>query len=133
MKLQGQRLVILVAHEFEDIEVLYTTVRLSEEGAQITVATLPLEAIGHFNPRPYFPEKLVTGRFGSTVPFLVLEEGKRWSHRSTKDIRAEDYDAVIIPGGFAPDFLRCDAKVLSFVANMDRQGKIDHYPLKIGN
>jgi len=124
MKLKGKRVVILVAHEFEDIEALYTVVRLSEEGARITVATLPLEATGHFHPRPYFPSKPVTGRFGSTVPFYVLEEGKRWVHRSTDDLRAEDYDGVVIPGGFAPDFLRCDPKVLSFVASMYRHGKI---------
>lgn len=124
MKLKGKRIVILIANEFEDIEALYTTVRLSEEGAQITVATLPVEALGHYHPRPYFPDKPVTGRFGSTVPFFVLEEGKRYSHRSTKDIRAEDYDAVIIPGGFCPDFLRIDPGILSFMADMYRKGKI---------
>ncbi len=72
MKLKGKRIAILVANEFEDIEVLYTTVRLSEEGAQITVATLPVEAHGHYHPRPYFPGKPVTGRFGTTVPFFVM-------------------------------------------------------------
>ena len=124
MKLERKHVVILAAHEFEDIELLYTTVRISEEGASVTVATLPLEEVGHFHTRPYFPSKIVTGRFGSTVPFYVLEEGKRWAHSSTDDLRTEDYDAVIIPGGFAPDFLRCDPKVLSFLATMHRQGKI---------
>ncbi len=124
MKLKGKSIAILVAHEFEDIELLYTVLRFSEEGAQITVATLPPEAAGHFHTRPYFASKPITGRFGSTVPLYVMEEGKRWVHKSTNDLQAGDYHAVVIPGGFAPDFLRCDEKVLSFVAEMYRSGKV---------
>lgn len=124
MTIQGKNVAILVANEFEDIEVLYPLIRLSEEGAKITVATLPSEAIANFHTRPYFPDKPVTGRWGSTIPFYVLEEGKRWVHRSTNDLKAEDYDVVYVPGGFAPDILRCDDRVLSFVADMHRQGKV---------
>jgi len=124
MKLKEKNIVILTAHDFEDVEVLYSLLRLSEEGAKITVATLPLDAIGHFSARPYWPEKPITGRFGSTVPFYVLEEGRRWKHISTDELNADKYDAVVIPGGFAPDYLRCDEKVLSFVAEMYTSGKI---------
>lgn len=124
MKIKGKNIVILAAHEFEDIELLYPILRFSEEGAMITVATLPSGAAGHFSTRPYWPDKPITGRFGSTVPLYVLEEGKRWIHRSTDDLKVEEYDAVVIPGGFAPDYLRCDKKVLSFVAGMYRKGKV---------
>ncbi len=124
MRIEGKRIVILTAHEFEDIEVLYLILRLSEEGAKITVATLPPESPGHFSTRPYWREKPITGRFGSTVPLVVLGEGRRWVRCSTDDLKADDFDAVLIPGGFAPDYLRCNRKVLSFVAEMYRKNKV---------
>lgn len=124
MRIEGKRIVILTAHEFEDIEVLYPILRLSEEGAKITVATLPPESPGHFSTRPYWREKPITGRFGSTVPLVILGEGRRWIGCSTDDLKADDFDAVLIPGGFAPDYLRCNRKVLSFVAEMYRKNKV---------
>lgn len=124
MKLEGKHIVVLVAHEFEDVEVLYFVLRLSEEGAKITVATLPQDALCNYSTRPYFPDKITTGRSGTTVPFFVMAENKRWVHCSTNELKAEDYDAVVIPGGFAPDYLRCDENVLSFVADMYRQRKV---------
>lgn len=124
MRIEGKRIVILTAHEFEDIEVLYPILRLSEEGAKITVATLPPDSPGHFSTRPYWREKPITGRFGSTVPLVILGEGRRWVSCSTDDLKSEDFDALLIPGGFAPDYLRCNRKVLSFVADMYRKGKI---------
>ncbi len=122
--LSGKRVVLLAAHEFEDIELLYTILRLGEEGAEVHVATLPKDAPGHFHTRPYWPDKPITGRFGSTVPFYVLGEGNTWHHRSVDDLKAEDYDAVIVPGGFAPDYLRHHSGVLKFVADMHRHKKI---------
>ncbi len=43
---------LVVAHEFEDIELLYPLLRLSEEGATVTVGTRPKER--HFHTRPFF-------------------------------------------------------------------------------
>jgi len=124
MRLKGKNVVILVAQEFEDIELLYPLVRLSEEGAMITVATLSKDAYAHFHTRPYFPEKPITGRFGSTVPLVVLEEGKRWLHNTIDKLSAKDYDAMLVPGGFCPDYLRINDETLSFVADMYRSGKV---------
>lgn len=121
--LRGRRIVVITAHEFEDVEVLYPVLRLSEEGARITVATLRRDAFAHFHTRSYDATKPITGRFGSTVPFLALEEGFRWEHAETHDLRASDYDAVVVPGGFAPDFLRVDEPTMRFVADMHRAGK----------
>lgn len=124
MRLKDKRVAILAAHEFEDIELLYPLLRLSEEGAMITVATLPKDAYAHFHTRPYFQDKPITGRFGTTVPLIVLEEGKRWEHETIDNLKAEDYDAMIVPGGFCPDYLRIDDQALSFTAEMYRSGKI---------
>src|SRR5438105_3066807 len=120
--LSGKRVCFLVAHEFEDVELLYPLLRLSEEGAAITVATLPKAR--HFHTRPYLPEKPITGRFGSTVPVIVLEEGKRYAHKDLDSIKAEDADAFVIPGGFSPDYLRIDSKSLELLANAYRAHKL---------
>lgn len=122
--LKGKRIVILTAHEFEDIELLVPIVRFSEEGAHVTVATLEKDAYAHFHPRGFDPDKPITGRFGSTVPLMVLEPGKRWHHKEIHELRVDDYDAVVVPGGFAPDYLRIDDRTLVFVAGMHEAGKL---------
>src|SRR5947209_5170036 len=99
--LDGTRVAIVVAHEFEDIELLYPVLRLSEEGARIIVATLPQATPAHFHPRPYWGEKPITGRFGTTVPILVLEEGRRYTQQPIPELRLTDFDALLVPGGFS--------------------------------
>lgn len=122
-RLKGKHVLILCAHEFEDIELLYPVLRLSEEGAKVTIGILPKNG-PQFHTRPWWAEKPITGRFGTTVPIVVMEEGKRYNIIEIPQAKPEDYDAVMIPGGFAPDFLRCDKAVLKFVADMYKMGKI---------
>lgn len=110
-----------MAHEFEDVELLYPLLRLSEEGAGIVVATLPKSR--HFHTRPYWAEKPITGRFGSTVPIVVLREGKRYRHVEIDSIAAGEFDAIVIPGGFSPDNLRTDSVTLGLIAGAHRLGK----------
>lgn len=123
-RLDGMRLAIVVAHEFEDIELLYPTVRLAEEGAQIIVATLPLEAPGHFHTRPFFQQKPVTGRFGTTVPLVVLSEGKSYTQKFVTELSLADFDGLMFPGGFSPDFLRIHQPTLQLVADAYKAGKV---------
>jgi protease I len=118
--LAGKRVVMITAHEFEDIEVLYPVLRLSEAGMMVTVATLPKDAFAHFHARTLHPTKPITGRFGSTVPFIALAEGLRYRHLETTDLDPDGFDALVVPGGFAPDFLRVDETTLRFVAAMHR-------------
>jgi protease I len=42
---------------------------------------------------------------------------------SFADVRAEDYDALVIPGGRAPEYLRLNPKVLDLVRAMSKAGK----------
>jgi protease I len=123
-RLDGRRVALLVAHEFEDVELLYPVLRLSEEGATVVVGTLPLDAPAHFHTRPWHADKPITGRFGSTIPFLVLEEGRRYTHRPIPDLRVDDVDAVLFPGGFSPDYLRTDRTTLELAAAAHRAGKV---------
>lgn len=55
--------------------------------------------------------------------------GKRGDSRATiergaGEARAEDFDAVLIPGGYSPDKLRTDAAVVSFVKAFHDRGKL---------
>lgn len=93
--------VILVAQNFQDEEFTYPYYRLLEEGYQVDVAS---------------PEgKPVYGKYG--VPAKVT--------KSTDDLRAENYDLAILPGGFeSPDRLRMRGEVKSFVHEMHTRGKL---------
>jgi len=119
-KLSGKRVAIVVAHEFEDIELLFPVLRLSEEGAEIMV--VPVHAGLH--PRPAFDEKPVTGRFGHTVPIPVMAEGHRYSVGSIEELSAEDMDCLLFPGGYSPDALRLHEGTLDLVRQCHQRGKL---------
>lgn len=118
-RLTGKRILMLVANEFEDIELYYPLIRLSEEGAEIIVGTVEVG----FHPRPFVPGKPITGRFGLTVPAPWLREGNRYVTRPVDEVRSDDFDAVIVPGGFCPDNLRRDPAVVELVRQAAEMGK----------
>ena len=119
-QLTGKNVVIIVAHEFEDIELLYPVLRLSEEGAEIVV--VPVREGLH--PRPYVEGKLVTGRFGHPVPIPVMAEGNRYSVSSVEELSAVEIDCLLFPGGYSPDALRLHARTLELVRECHRRGKL---------
>ena len=101
MTLAGKHIVVLVDKGFEDLEFWVPTMRLREEGADVVIAGR--EADGTF-----------TGKHGLTATSEV----------AARDLQADDFDAVVVPGGWAPDKLRRDPGVTDLVAKMDRQEKI---------
>jgi protease I len=119
-QLTGKKVVIIVANEFEDVELLYPVLRLSEEGAEIVV--VPVREGLH--PRPYIEGKPVTGRFGHPVPIPVMAEGNRYSISSIEELKAIEIDCLIFPGGYSPDALRLHAGTLELVRECHRQGKL---------
>ena len=119
-KLTGKKVVIIVAQEFEDVELLYPVLRLSEEGAEIVV--VPVNEGLH--PRPYFQGKPVTGRFGHPVPIPVMAEGSRYRVSRLEELKAAEIDCVLFPGGYSPDALRLHAATLELVRECHRQGKL---------
>lgn len=115
----GKNVVIIVANEFEDIELLYPVLELSELGADVIV--VPVSSGLH--PRPQFDGKPVTGRFGHTVPIPVMEEGRRYKVGKLAELRADQIDCLMFPGGYSPDSLRHDPVVLDLVQECNRRGK----------
>ena len=119
-KCKGKKVAIVVAHEFEDVELLYPIIRLSEEGAQIFV--VPVQEGLH--TRPYLDKKPVTGRFGHTVPLPIMEEGKLYSVIDLKAISPDSFDCILFPGGYSPDALRLHEATLNLVRKFHEKGKL---------
>ena len=119
-KLTGKKVVIVVAQEFEDVELLYPVLRLSEEGADMVI--VPVNEGLH--PRPFVPGKPVTGRFGHPVPIPVMAEGNRYRVSKLEELQAAEIDCLLFPGGYSPDALRLHAGTLELVRECHRQGKL---------
>jgi protease I len=119
-QLTGKQIVIIVAQEFEDIELLYPVLRLNEEGAEIVV--VPVNEGLH--PRPYMAGKPVTGRFGHPVPIPVMAEGNRYRISSLEELNVEEIDCLLFPGGYSPDALRLHAGTVELVRECHRLGKL---------
>ncbi len=119
MKLTDKTICMPVAHEFEDVELLYPLLRLSEEGARIVLGTYHAS----FHARPYLKEKPITGRLGYPVPPVPMVEGRRFVLKDMLTLQPEDFDAVVIPGGFAPDILRREPRIVGFVRRAFELGK----------
>lgn len=100
MTLTGQKVLLLAADDFEDMELLYPLYRLGEEDAGVTVAGLD--------------DHPVRGKKGHG-PVAVDTTVDR--------VAEDDFSALVIPGGYAPDKLRRSADVLSLVRAFDAAGK----------
>lgn len=123
MTLDGQTVAIVAAHEFEDVELEFPLLRLSEMGADVRL--VPVRA-GH-HPRPSLEStgsKPVTGRYGTPVPPDVLTEGDHYAVTAFEDLAVADVDCVLLPGGFSPDHLRTEDRVVEFLAECDRAGVV---------
>lgn len=116
----AKKIAMIVANEFEDIELLYPILRLSEAGIENIVVPVPII----FHPRPYLEDKPVTGRFGHPVPIPVMKVGSHYTIKKIDEISARDVDGVLIPGGFSPDGLRRHRGVLELVRDCYQQGKV---------
>jgi protease I len=94
-------IVALVDDIYEDLELWYPRLRLEEEGWKVVVAG---------------PEarKVYAGKHGypcrSDIAFA--------------DLAAADYEALLVPGGFAPDKIRRDSRVLALVREMHSSSRL---------
>jgi protease I len=99
-ELTGQKIAILVETLYEDQELWYPYYRLIEAGAEVRVIG-PRK--GTFESKHGYPVK---ADFGAD------------------EVKATDFSAVIIPGGYAPDHMRRNKAMVDLVREAVRQEKV---------
>ena len=99
--LEGGRILVLVGDEYEDLELWYPKLRLEEAGSHVTVAGA---VQGH----------TFSGKQGYPCT----------SDAAISDMEASDFQGIVLPGGWMPDKLRRDEKVLDLVREFAAHGKL---------
>jgi protease I len=103
-RLEGKKIAILATDGVEQVELTEPRKALDEAGAETTLVSL---------------------KEGAILGFNHLDHGDTFDVEQTIDeASADDYDAVLIPGGVANgDFLRADEQACAFVAAFAGQKK----------
>jgi protease I len=99
--LDGIRILALVGDDYEDLELWYPKLRLEEAGAHVTAA-------GSMQGRTY------SGKHGYPCT----------SDAAITDMEAADFHGILLAGGWMPDKLRRDEKVLDLVREFAAHGKL---------
>ena len=98
--MQNKTVLAFLDDVYEDLELWYPKLRLEESGYSLKCVA---------------PEiKTYAGKHGYPAASDLL----------IKDARSQDFCGLLIPGGFMPDKLRRDAKVLSLTREFFEQGKL---------
>jgi deglycase len=100
-RLQGQRVAILAEDLYEDLELWYPLLRIREAGGEPVVV----------GPGP--------GRTHASKHGYQVEVDKL-----VGEVEAGDFDAVIIPGGYAPDRMRRHPAMVDLVRQAALNGKV---------
>jgi len=101
MALQGKRVAVLVEDSYQELEVWYPLLRLREAGVEVF-------AVGRQAGHTY------TSKLGYPVT----------ADRGITEVSATDLDGVVIPGGWAPDYMRRHASFVNLVRAMNGLGKV---------
>ena len=101
MKLEGKRIAILAENMYQEMELWVPYYRMKEEGAEVSI-------VGTGGAKSY------TSKHGYPVTVDVQAD----------QVDAVEYDAVIIPGGFAPDLMRRSPAMVALVREAFGQGKV---------
>ncbi len=100
MSLSGKRVAVLIEQQYQEMEVWYPVYRLREAGCAV---------------------ELVGPEAGKTYASKLGYPAK--STLAAADARADQFAAVVIPGGFAPDYIRRSEAMLKLVRDLHAQGK----------
>ena len=92
MRLTGKRIAIMLDQQYQELEVWYPYYRLREEGAGVV---------------------LVASQAGTTYPSKLGYPCV--SDAAARDVKGGDFDAVVVPGGWCPDFMRRDESMIAFI------------------
>lgn len=99
--LSGHRILSFVGDIYEDLELWYPKLRMIEAGAEVVVAG-PQAGVNYDGKNGY--------------PCV--------SDTAIDDMNAADFTGLLVPGGFMPDKLRRDPKVLQLVRDFHEAGKL---------
>lgn len=100
MELKNKKIAILAENTYEDMELWYPLLRMREAGAEVVV-------VG--------PQR---GVFESKHGYPVTAEV------AASEVSASDFDAFIIPGGYAPDLMRASEAMLNLIRTANQAGTI---------
>ncbi len=98
-KKKAPRVALFVADIYNDFELWIPYYRLLEAGAEVVVAG---PAKGEYKSKHGLPCT---------------------ADAAFKDLKPAAFDALVIPGGYAPDIMRRHKEALTFTAAMDKAGK----------
>src|SRR5439155_26278793 len=98
--LTHRKVLVLAADLFEDMELQYPAYRLREEGVEVVIAGLD--------------DAPVTGKKGHGPVAVDM---------TVDAVEEPDFDALVIPGGYAPDKLRRSPAVLDLVRAFNAAAK----------
>ncbi len=101
MSLDRTRIALLIEDEYQILEGWYPLLRLQEAGAAVSV--LGSGTKGSYTSKEGYPMKV---------------------DAAAGDVSASDFDAVVVPGGFAPDNMRLHPEMIGFVRDMNEAGKL---------
>ncbi|MEX2355937.1 MAG: type 1 glutamine amidotransferase domain-containing protein [Thermaerobacterales bacterium] len=99
--LKGKRVAVLAEDIYENLELWYPVLRLREAGAEVTI--VGPEAGRVYTSKEGYPAK---------------------ADAAAADVSADDFDGVVVPGGFAPDKMRRNADLVNLVRGVHEQGKM---------
>ena len=95
-----KKIAILVADFFDDNELFYPYYRFQEAGYHV-------DLIGA----------------DADVSFKSKKGQTAISDLAARDVKASDYEALMIPGGFSPDYMRRSKDIVAFAKAMNDQQK----------
>jgi protease I len=101
MKLAGKRIAILAENLYQEMELWVPYYRLREEGAEVRV-------VGAGGATAY------ASKHGYPVNVDVQAD----------QVKAVEFDAVVVPGGYAPDLMRRHGAMVGLVREAVQQGKV---------
>jgi protease I len=101
MELQGKRIAILAEDNYEDLELWYPLLRMREAGAEVKVVGMP--GVQEYHSKHGYPVKVDV---------------------AANDVSADDFDAIIVPGGYAPDLMRRHPPMLDLVRGIFESGGV---------
>ena len=100
--LEGKRIAILAEEDFEDSELMEPMRAMKDAGAKVKI-------VGSGSKPSYKGKRGVA---------------KITVNTTADKVKAEDFDAIIIPGGYAPDKMRLHQPMIDLVRKAHDEGKI---------